>query len=315
MIAFGPIPSRRLGQSLGINHIPPKICSYDCIYCQVGPTSRSAIERQQFFEVDKVVEAVTQKVEEKRAANKQIDYLTFVPDGEPTLDIRLGEMIDALKPLGIKIGVITNGSLLWREDVQEELCKADLVSIKVDSVEESSWSKVNRPEGGLSLKKMLEGQLAFAKKFNGTLITETMLVKGANDKEPSLEATAQYLKKLNPDTAYIAVPTRPPSESWAGTPDEERINRAYQIFLKQLDKVECLLGFSPDSFGVTGDVIQSILDITAVHPMRESELLKVLEEGGFSRAKLDELLKEEKLVRIEHEGQPFYLRKMKMVSA
>jgi wyosine [tRNA(Phe)-imidazoG37] synthetase (radical SAM superfamily) len=313
MIAFGPIPSRRLGQSLGVNNIPPKICSYDCIYCQVGPTSRSAVERQAFFEVEKVVAEVTQKVAEKRAAHKRIDYITFVPDGEPTLDIHLGEMIDGLKPLGVKIGVITNGTLLWREDVQEELCKADLVSVKVDSAEEKSWKKINRPDAALSHAQMLEGQLAFSKKFKGRLITETMLVKGANDKVASLEATARFLKKLNPHTAYIAVPTRPPSESWAGTPDEQRINRAYQIFLNQLDRVECLLGFSPQSFEVTGDVVQSIMDITAVHPMRESEVLKALKKGGLGSSTLEELITKEKLVKIEHEGQPFYMRKLKLV--
>lgn len=314
MIAFGPIPSRRLGQSLGVNNIPPKVCSYDCIYCQVGPTSRSSMERQAFFEVEKVVKAVSDKVAEKRAAGKRIDYLTFVPDGEPTLDIHLGEMIDGLKPLGIKIGVITNGSLLWREDVQEELCKADLVSIKVDSVDEKSWKKINRPDTELSLTQILEGQLAFSKKFKGQLITETMLVKGANDKIAPLEATAQFLKKLRPDIAYIAVPTRPPSESWAGTPDEQRINRAYQIFLKYLDKVECLLGFSPESFDITGDIVQSILDITAVHPIRESEVLKALSKGGMDRSDLNELIEKDQLVRIEHEGQPFYMRKLKLVS-
>lgn len=313
MIAFGPIPSRRLGRSLGVNNIPPKICSYDCIYCQVGITSRFASQRQYFFEVEKVVKAVSKKVAEQRAAGNRIDYLTFVPEGEPTLDIRLGEMIDGLKPLGIPIGVITNGSLLWREDVREELCKADLVSIKVDSVMENYWKKVNRPDAELSLKQVLEGQLAFSKKFKGRLITETMLVKGANDKEASLKATAQFLQKLAPHTAYIAVPTRPPSEAWAGTPNELSINRAYQIFQRYLNRVECLLGFSPDAFEVTGNVIESILDITAVHPMREGELLKTLQKAGMGVSELKTLVDQEKLVKIEHEGQPFYLRKMELV--
>lgn len=312
MIAFGPIPSRRLGQSLGVNNIPPKHCSYNCIYCQVGPTSTAQkdVDRRAFFEPDEIFRAVQQKVEEVKASGGRIDYLSLVPDGEPTLDIHLGEIIDRLRPLKIKIAVFTNSSLLWREDVRNELARADCVSLKVDAVEERPWRIVNRPNPKLPLSDILEGVLTFSKTFKGRLLTETMLVKGVNDTEESLLATARFVGKLKPAVAYIGLPTRPPAETWAHSPDEETLNRAYQIFSEEVEKTECLTGFSEESFSASGDVVRNLLNITAVHPMRESEALDLLKRGKVESEKLEELVVKEKLVKVIHEGQPFYMRKL-----
>jgi wyosine [tRNA(Phe)-imidazoG37] synthetase (radical SAM superfamily) len=315
MIAFGPVPSRRLGQSLGINNIPPKTCTYECVYCQVGPTPFKETVRREFYEPEEVVRAVEEKVEQTLAAGARIDYLTFVPDGEPTLDINLGKMIDLLHPLEIKIAVITNASLLWRLDVRADLMKADLVSLKVDAVDEGTWRRINRPAPELSFPDVLDGMLSFAQKFKGELLTETMLVEGVNDDEKILKGTASFLHELDPDLAYIAIPTRPPSESWVKAPGEETITMAYQIFSAKLKEVECLTGFSPEAFAVTGDVLKNLLDIIAVHPMRESEVLTFLEEGGAGKKDLKALLREKKLVRVVHDGQPFYFRKLEPAPA
>ena len=117
MITFGPVPSRRLGRSLGINNIPPKICTYSCVYCQLGRTIKMQADRRAFYEPEKVFQDVKNKVEKAKGKGETIDYLTFVPDGEPTLDINLGREIELLRPLGIKVAVISNSSLIWREDV------------------------------------------------------------------------------------------------------------------------------------------------------------------------------------------------------
>ncbi len=117
MITFGPVPSRRLGRSLGINNIPPKICTYSCVYCQLGRTIKMQADRRAFYETEKVFQDVKNKVEKAKGKGETIDYLTFVPDGEPTLDINLGREIELLRPLGIKVAVISNSSLIWREDV------------------------------------------------------------------------------------------------------------------------------------------------------------------------------------------------------
>ena len=121
MIAYGPVPSRRLGQSLGINNIPPKICTYSCIYCQIGRTLNMHVNQQAFYEPKDILKDVKNKVKEAKSKKEPIDYLAFVPDGEPTLDINLGEEIEMLNSLGIKIAVITNASLLWKR-MLEMLC-------------------------------------------------------------------------------------------------------------------------------------------------------------------------------------------------
>ena len=145
MKAYGPVPSRRLGQSVGINHIPPKICTYSCVYCQLGRTISMQSERREFYSPEKVSREVETQVDKALNRNEHINYLTFVPDGEPTLDINLGREIELLKPLGIKIAVISNASLMWREDVRSDLLEADWVSMKVDAVTETLWRRVNRP--------------------------------------------------------------------------------------------------------------------------------------------------------------------------
>lgn len=310
MIAFGPIPSRRLGQSLGINNIPPKTCTYECVYCQVGPTTEKTMKRRSFYSPAKIVEAVGAKVAPRRAAGTPIDYLTIVPDGEPTLDIHLGELIRQLRSFDLPVAVITNSTLLGQPGVQADLAAADLVSVKVDAVWEETWRRINRPIEGLALPEVLEGVRSFARTFGGELLTETMLVKGINDGEAHLEAVAGFLATLSPAIAYLGVATRPPFESWVQAPDEATITMAYQVLAGKLPRVECLTGFSPEAFSVTGDPIEELLATTAVHPMRESEARSFLQRGGAEPDTLQRLVKGGQLVRVSHRGESFYIRKL-----
>ena len=213
MMVFGPIPSRRLGRSLGVNNIPPKICSYSCVYCQIGLTDSMSVSRKEFYSPDEIFKEVSSKVKTLQNSGEKIDYISFVPDGEPTLDINLGKEIDLLKPLGIKIAVITNSSLLWDEDVRKDLMIADWVSIKIDTIDKKIWRKIDRPNGKLDFQKILSGIKTFASSFKGVMVTETMLVKGVNDNVESIKSTVEFIKQLNPDKAYILVPTRPPNWS------------------------------------------------------------------------------------------------------
>jgi wyosine [tRNA(Phe)-imidazoG37] synthetase (radical SAM superfamily) len=184
-IIFGPIPSRRLGRSLGVNNIPPKVCSYSCVYCQVGATDSMTIKRKVFFSPDEIYNEVSEKIRQIEKAGEKIDYITFVPDGEPTLDINLGNIIERLKSFGIRIAVITNSSLIWEKEVRNDLMKADWVSVKIDSVYDNIWRKINKPHGLLELQKIISGIKEFAFSFKGLLVTETMLVKGINDNKES----------------------------------------------------------------------------------------------------------------------------------
>jgi wyosine [tRNA(Phe)-imidazoG37] synthetase (radical SAM superfamily) len=190
-IAFGPVPSRRLGSSLGINHIPTKTCSYSCAYCQVGSTANRCIEPRTFFPPARIHAAVVRQLEVLRERKSDVDFLTFVPDGEPTLDLALGESIEALRGLGIPIAVISNASLMWRKEVRARLRDADLVSIKVDTVAESGWRRINRPGRDLELDRVLRGIREFSAEYRGTLISETMLLGGINDSTGSLRSLAR----------------------------------------------------------------------------------------------------------------------------
>ena len=221
MRVFGPVPSRRLGRSLGINNIPPKVCSYACVYCQLGRSLKLAVARQPFFEPNEIVRDVEVKLEQARKVGEGIDYLTFVPDGEPTLDINLGQTIEALRRFGIPIAVISNSSLIWDAQVRRELAGADWVSLKADTVREDLWHALDRPHAELRLQDILDGLREFARGFSGRLVTETMLVEGRNDEPDGLEDTARFVAQLDPAIAYLAIPTRPPAESWARAPSEQ----------------------------------------------------------------------------------------------
>ena len=310
MIAFGPVPSRRLGQSLGVNNIPPKACTYSCVYCQLGRTIKMQVERRVFYEPEQVLQDVQHKVEKAREIGEPIDYLTFVPDGEPTLDVNLGREIELLRPLGIPIAVITNGSLVWREDVREDLMGADWVSLKVDSTREEVWHRINRPHGTLQLTLILDGALEFAKAFGGKLATETMLVAGVNDSDDHGREVADFLARLRPDCAYLSILTRPPAEEWVRPPDEEAINRVYQIFSQRLDHVEHLIGYEGNAFAFTGNVEEDLLSITAVHPMREEAVSEFLAQAGADRPVIHRLIAQGQLVETEYRGRKFYVRRL-----
>jgi wyosine [tRNA(Phe)-imidazoG37] synthetase (radical SAM superfamily) len=310
MIAFGPVPSRRLGRSLGVNNIPPKVCTYACVYCQLGRTIEMQVERRAFYEPGEISKAVQDKVERVRGIKETIDYLTFVPDGEPTLDVNLGREIELLRSLGIKIAVITNASLIWREDVREVLMKADWVSLKVDSTREEIWRRINRPHGTLQLTSILDGMLEFAKAYRGELATETMLVEGVNDGDDHIREVADFLARLKPARAYLAIPTRPPAEEWVRPPDEEAINRAYQILTERVDQVEYLVGYEGDAFAFTGSVEEGLLSITAVHPMREEAVSEFLARARADWSIVRALISQSQLIEMDYEGRKFYMRKL-----
>jgi wyosine [tRNA(Phe)-imidazoG37] synthetase (radical SAM superfamily) len=308
MRVFGPVPSRRLGRSLGINNIPHKTCSYACVYCQIGRTRKRQIECGRFYEPETIFEEVRDKVSGLRKTDQVIDYLSFVPDGEPTLDESLGRTVAALRPLGVKIAVISNGSLLWRPDVREALVNTDWVSLKIDSTIEDIWRRTNRPHASLQLGSILEGMRTFTGTYRGTLVTETMLVRGLNDGEGNLASIADFLHDLQPQKAYISVPIRPPAERWVLPPSESTVAKAYQMFHRAVPSVEYLIGYEGNAFSFTGNPEQDLLSITAVHPMRKEAVEELLRKTGAEWSTVQRLLESGLLVNTEYQGRSFYMR-------
>jgi wyosine [tRNA(Phe)-imidazoG37] synthetase (radical SAM superfamily) len=309
--SFGPVPSRRLGQSLGINNIPAKVCSYACVYCQVGRTTRLQAEPAVFYEPLRICRDVRARLAQARKTAEPVDFLTFVPDGEPTLDRNLGDEIKLLKALGVPVAVITNATMLGAAGVADKLRRANWVSLKIDAVHAAVWRKINRPHKALQLSRVLESMLEFSRDFPGTLATETMLVGGLNDSEVHVREIANFLGRLNPAVAYLSVPTRPPVEKWVQVPDQARINHAYQRFSEQVGRVELLIGYEGDQFAATGDVGSDILNITAVHPLRKGALKLLLSRRGASWQLVEALVARGELGVTEYRGHEYYLRRPK----
>ncbi len=310
-IIFGPIPSRRLGRSLGVNNIPPKVCSYSCVYCQVGATDSMTIKRKEFFSPDEIYNEVSEKISQIEKAGEKIDYITFVPDGEPTLDINLGNIIERLKSLGIKIAVITNSSLIWEKEVRNDLMKADWVSVKIDSVYENIWRKINKPHGLLELQKIITGIKEFASSFKGLLVTETMLVKGINDNKESLTETAQIISEIKPHKSYILVPTRPPTENSVEAPSEEIMNMAYQIYSSLINNVELIASNEGTDFSYSSDAVKELTSILAVHPMRKDAVETFLSKSNSTWDLINNLINQNVLRVVEYSGNTYIIKNIR----
>ena len=310
MIVYGPVPSRRLGRSIGINNIPPKICSYSCVYCQLGRTNQMQIIRQKFFSPEDICREAEIKLKQLKTENMQADYFSFVPDGEPTLDINLGKTINLLKPYETKIAVITNASLLWMDEVKEDLLGADWISVSIDAADEDTWRRIDRPHGMLKLKDIMKGIVEFSKSFHGTLVTETMLVEGINDQEVCVEKIAELLALVQPQKAYLLVPTRPPAESGVKRASSDSLRNAAAIIrgVSGTD-LECITGDEDEEgFFFTKDIADDIISISSVHPIREDIVESLLMNRNANRSVISELINQGSLIEYTYEGKKFYKR-------
>ncbi len=308
MIAFGPVPSRRLGYSLGINHVFPKHCSYSCVYCQVGRTTSLETTRRDFYPVERILHEAEIKIVESVKAGNNIDYLTLVPDGEPTLDINLGKLIEGLKSFGIPVAVISNASLIDHKEVQSELLQADWVSLKVDAVEEAVWRKINRPHLRLSLAAILQGVRDFRSIYAGELVTETMLVSAINDSETNIGNLWAYLLELQPTKSYLSIPTRPPAESWVKVPPAETLATILKTFSEKVPFMDLLFEEETGDFISTGNISEDILSITSVHPMRAEALRRMVARAGERWAVVEGLLVRGEITCINYREEIFYFR-------
>ena len=312
---FGPVPSRRLGMSLGINNIPYKTCTYSCVYCQLGRTNNMSLERKCFYDYEKIADEVIRAV---RDLGEKVDYVTFVPDGEPTLDKCIGKEIERIKSeTNAKVAVITNSSLLFYEDVRNDIERADYISVKVDAVDEKTWRMYNRPNGRLELGKILEGIEKLSKSFRGKLTSETMISWNLNDSESSFENVGKFLSRLRLFKAYISVPIRPPAESFVLPPDERSLVMAYDIFSGYLGKerVELLNMPEPPRFEGMGDPKEWLLNVTSVHPLRYEYAIKGLSSIAEEPEKIiEDLLEREEIRKVSYGNSTFIVRSFRKAS-
>jgi wyosine [tRNA(Phe)-imidazoG37] synthetase (radical SAM superfamily) len=303
---FGPVVSRRLGYSLGINAMKCKICTYDCVYCQVGQTPCRSTCRDSCVGEYELYCVVRKKLDLLKASNIPVDYITFIPSGEPTLDDNLAAKIKLLREFGCKIAVTTNGSLLWNDKVQEDLLFADNVSIKIDTVNEETWLKLNRPHSRLKFQSILDGIKRFSNRFQGIITTETMIVKDMNDTTPEIEDITSFLKLIPLTKSYFMVPTRPPVELYAIAPDHQSLSQISKYITDNLSKTEILFAHTEDEFYGAGDLEDELIATVSVHPMREEAIKKFIASKSGDLYTVQKLIEEKKLVAVSYNGNKFF---------
>jgi len=225
---FGPVPSRRLGQSLGIDTIPLKTCNWNCVYCQLGRSQPLLNERKAYFPPQDILAEVEAALNSH--APDEIDWITFVGSGEPTLHSDIGQLIRGVKALSNKpVAVITNGALLYQASVQRALSAADAILPTLDAGSAEVYRRINRPYPTLAFERFIRGLITFRRAYSGSLWIEVMLARGLNDTEAALRDIAAALGRIQPDEVHLNLPTRPPVEPWVQPPDEEALLRARAI--------------------------------------------------------------------------------------
>lgn len=302
---FGPVPSRRLGQSLGVDTIPPKTCNWNCIYCQLGRTKPLKIERKPYYPPEEILAEVDKALEAHQPG--EIDWVTFVGSGEPTLHADMGHLIHGVKQMtSLPVAVITNGSLLYRPEVRQELLLADAVLPSLDAGSPGLYRQINRPHPVCTYDRLLSGLCDFSQEYNGKLWVEVMLLQGLNDTPQALHDLSQALHLIQPDAIHINLPTRPPAETWVHPPDEASLVEALSVLGSVAETVHPAGG----SFDLGGydNPIDAVLGIITRHPMRQEELVRTLDRWspGEVNQVLAELVASGRAQVIERNGVIFW---------
>ncbi len=279
---FGPVPSRRLGRSLGVDLVPFKTCSYDCIYCQLGRTTNKTVERREWVPLDDVLAELEEKLTTKP------DYITLSGSGEPTLYSRMGELIVRIKEItSVPIAVLTNDSLLHDLAVREELLNADLVIPSLDAGDSAMFEIVNRPEKSISFEQMMEGLITFREEFCGEYWLEVFLLSGHTAVESDIHKIIDCVRRINPDRVQLNTATRPTAEDFAMMVDHARMEEIALLFHPPAEVIADYRGVHAQSDFKAGR--ESILELLQRRPcsigdiadglgMHKNEIIKYVEE-------------------------------------
>ncbi|MFX0143271.1 MAG: radical SAM protein [Candidatus Hodarchaeota archaeon] len=302
---YGPVPSRRLGNSLGIDLIPSKTCNYQCIYCQIGETTNFTNTRINFFPKEEIIAEIDKVI---KLTKNRFDYVTFVGSGEPTLYKDLKDLIVHVKRISKKpVCVITNGSLLYQKEVQEALMSSDVVLPSLDAGDERSFIKINRPHPSINFENTIQGFIDFKKIFKGNFWIEVMLMKGINDSKEELSKIKNKIDKIKPDRIDINVPIRPPVEKWVEIPESNIFSILNEIFGDYSN-----IGFPEEGiFKIHSlNLEKELLSILERHPMREDQILTTFYDFGLNKEKIITMLmklkSEQKISKVLYNEKIFW---------
>ena len=280
---YGPVPSRRLGRSLGIDLVPHKICTYDCIYCQIGNTTDKTLVRKEYVPVREILEEVKRFLKEETSP---IDHLSLSGSGEPTLHSQIRSVIEGIKAItSIPVAVITNGSLLYEEGVRQDLLLADIVLPSLDAVSSEVFMRINRPRSGFSIEKVIEGLVEFRKVYKGQIWLEILFCKDVNDSKEELLRMKKTVDRIQPDRIHLNTVVRPPSEKWVAPLNQKEMGKI-RAFFGERASIISEFNRHPSSLSER-DVQEEILKILKRRPLSLSDLSKGM---GISQNELDKYI-------------------------
>lgn len=271
---FGPVPSRRLGMSLGIDLVPKKVCTLDCVYCEVGKTTKRTLDRMEYVKLDKVIAELTAFMH----TAPKIDYITFSGSGEPTLNSRIGEMLKFVKANypTIKMAVLSNGTLLSDTRVRRELLPADVILPSLDAASQHAFERINRPDPKLDIETYIQGLVELRKEYQGQIFLEILLLKGYNNSSKELKLLKDAIVRINPNSVQLNTLDRPGTEDGLQPLSHQELQAIIDHW--QLPNVEIIASVSErtglESFN--GDIESAILATIARRPCTLDDLHRLL---------------------------------------
>ena len=298
---YGPVPSRRLGFSLGIDLVPYKTCSLDCIYCQLGRTTQKSVERKIYTQKDNVCE----EVQEALRKTQRIDYVTFSGSGEPTLNSEIGAVIREVKKITVlPVAVLTNGTLLFREDVQKDLVEADVVCPSLDAASDVMFRKINRPHDALKLDSIIQGLKKFRMTYKGRIWLEVMLIKDFNDSTEELSRIRNAISGIQPDRVYLNTVVRPPSEIYAKPLSSDEMMTVKNYFD---NRCEVIAEFHGQKIGEAQNVEDAIVEMAKRRPVTIIDIANVLGISEDNAGQMIRGLREEnRIEEKQYHGEKYY---------
>jgi len=269
---YGPVPSRRLGVSLGIDLVLRKTCTYDCIYCQLGRTTNKTVKRAAYIPAQPIIREIEEFLGHMETP---VDYITISGSGEPTLHSQIGLIIgEIMKMTPIPVAVITNGSLLFMDEVKRDLSGADLVIPSLDAVSKTVYETINRPEESLKIDRVIQGIVDFRAQFRGQVWVEILYCRGINDDPSEVARMKRVLEKINPHRIQLNTVYRPPAEDFASPLPEERLREIKEIFGDKASAITPYRGNRPHGAG--GEVEAHIIDALRRRPLTAEDMAEIL---------------------------------------
>ncbi|PJB45575.1 MAG: radical SAM protein [Deltaproteobacteria bacterium CG_4_9_14_3_um_filter_44_9] len=301
---FGPVPSRRLGFSLGVDIVPFKTCTLDCVYCQLGRTTRKTVKRGGFVTPKDILHELSYVLDQRQS----IDYITFSGSGEPTLNSNIGEIIKTVKGItDTPVAVITNGTLLYQKGVRNALRNADLVIPSLDAVTQEVFERINRPHGSLEVDRIIDGLKSFSREFNGEIWLEIMFVKGQNDHLDEVEKIKTMVSEIDPKKIQLNTVVRPPAESSAEGLSVEELQAIETILGEKYSVIEEFQKKEQDTNET--DIKSAILNLVRRRSVTLPDISSSLGIHMNEAIKYLNDLQKQKIIKIiVHDGQDYYMQ-------